>query len=191
MCEFIEAYGFLWHSVLLICTITKDLRQCFHYNQSWWPERQACACLLWLKFFGWKRGSLVWKLTIIRIDWHIFDRHEVRGRTSFTNMMLISSFFQSCWNKQVGTFRTIIYSFWYSHVHDSLDEVVFKILKKPFIVPKEKICHMKSKLIFKRMKHFFFFLKNTITKTKSVIFQLLQYLWNIFQSLQHVHLCRD
>ena len=46
---------------------------------------------------------------------------------------------------------------WYSRVHISLDEVFSKILKKPSIVQKKMIPHMKAFGLFNKMKQIFFF----------------------------------
>jgi hypothetical protein len=46
-----------------------------------------------------------------------------------------------------------------SRVHDIWNKVFFKILKKPFLVQKETIPHMKAKLIFIDMKQNILFFK--------------------------------
>ena len=46
---------------------------------------------------------------------------------------------------------------WYSRVHFSSDEVFSKILKKPSIVQKKTIPHMKAFGLFHKTKHKFFF----------------------------------
>ena len=67
----------------------------------------------------------------------------------------------------------------YSRVHISSDEVFSKILRKPSIVQKKMIPHMKAKVVFigKKQKQIFF-LKNTIQNgrlKKKLIFQLCQF----------------
>jgi hypothetical protein len=51
---------------------------------------------------------------------------------------------------------------YYSRVHISSDEVFSKILKKPSIVQKKMIPHMKAFGLFDKMKQFLFFLKKKI-----------------------------
>jgi hypothetical protein len=51
---------------------------------------------------------------------------------------------------------------YYSRVHISSDEVFPKILKKPSIVQKKMIPHMKAFGLFNKMKQIFFFFLNEI-----------------------------
>jgi hypothetical protein len=67
----------------------------------------------------------------------------------------------------------------YSRVHISSDEVFSKMLKKPSIVQKKMLPHMKAFGLFKKMKQKeFFFRKKKNSKwppKKKVIFQLRQF----------------
>ena len=62
----------------------------------------------------------------------------------------------------------LIWQNWYSRVHISSDEVFSKILKKPSIVRKNMIPHMKAFGLFNKMKQKIFWKKNIISmKTSS------------------------
>jgi hypothetical protein len=65
----------------------------------------------------------------------------------------------------------------YSRVHISSDEVFSKILKKPSIVQKKMIPHMKAFGLFNKMKqkNTFFEKKSKWPPKKKIIFQLLQF----------------
>ena len=87
--------------------------------------------------------------------------------------------------------KTILKSDSYSRVHISWNELFFKILKKPSLMQKYEIPHMKAKLIFieKKLKqNFFFFWKIQQPKTKNQKFHfpalpILNISWPKFQVL--------